>query len=363
VLKGETDPIERYGVSIKQSDISARLAAEGHSKLTGAALKNAQANAALGLVMDQTKSAQGAFNREADTASGVSQRASAMWENMKAKLGQGLLPIFVTLMTFMKDTVGPVFAKLTADGSPLMNMFAQLGTFVSVQLVPALKDLWSWVAANLLPAWVSISQSMSAIVIPAFKAIWGFVSQYVIPIFKAVLGPAIQGVASIWHSLAEALERNKGKFADIYEKVKPLLEFLRDHVAPFIGGALKVAFEGAGKVIGFLIDKIAWILDKGATVANFIGGLFGHGSPASHAAGRGAASVFGAAPSLAGASLRAASSVLAGSGSGPSAAGQGQGDTYITVTGALDPQAVADQIMDLMERRQRRTGVLVAVGR
>src|SRR5699024_5417041 len=31
-MRGETDPIERYGVSLKQSDINARLAAKGQSK-------------------------------------------------------------------------------------------------------------------------------------------------------------------------------------------------------------------------------------------------------------------------------------------------------------------------------------------
>src|SRR4029077_20579711 len=42
VLKGETDPIEKYGISIKQATIAAEMAKEGTDKLTGAAAKQAK---------------------------------------------------------------------------------------------------------------------------------------------------------------------------------------------------------------------------------------------------------------------------------------------------------------------------------
>src|SRR4029077_12446310 len=63
LMRGETDPIEKYGVSIKASDIAARLAATGQDKLTGAAKKNATAQATLAMLTEQTKDATGAFGR------------------------------------------------------------------------------------------------------------------------------------------------------------------------------------------------------------------------------------------------------------------------------------------------------------
>jgi hypothetical protein len=60
----------------------------------------------------------------------------------------------------------------------------------------------------------------------------------------------------------------------------------------------------------------------------------------------------------------AASSIGGGGGPSPAAGGLAvAGDTYnITVTGALDPQAVADQIAGLLDKRARRTGRSFAVG-
>jgi hypothetical protein len=153
LLRGERDPIERYGVSIKQVDIDARLAADGikteeyaHKKLADAqaavtkataevkkahddgtpaakaaaaahlanaqaALESAQsltglppeaykaavANATLALLTDQTTDAQGAFARETDTAAHAQQVAAAEMKNAEAAIGQALLPAVVAL--------------------------------------------------------------------------------------------------------------------------------------------------------------------------------------------------------------------------------------------------------------------------
>ena len=93
LLRGERDPIERYGVSIKAADINARLAAEGLDKLEGEAAKAAETQAVLALLTEQTAGAQGQFARETDTAAGSAQIAAARLEDAKAALGEKLLPV------------------------------------------------------------------------------------------------------------------------------------------------------------------------------------------------------------------------------------------------------------------------------
>jgi hypothetical protein len=95
LLRGERDPIERYGVSINQAGIDAQKAAMGLDGLTGSADKNADLQATLALLMDQTSDAAGTFAREADTASGAQQRATAGWRDAEAALGEALLPLLV----------------------------------------------------------------------------------------------------------------------------------------------------------------------------------------------------------------------------------------------------------------------------
>jgi hypothetical protein len=92
-FRGETDPIEKYGISIKQADVNAKLAAQGQDKLTGSARKQAETQARLALIMEQSADAHGQFGREADTAAGQQQRAAAETKNALAALGAVLLPI------------------------------------------------------------------------------------------------------------------------------------------------------------------------------------------------------------------------------------------------------------------------------
>lgn len=92
-LRGERDPIERYGASLKQVDIDARVAAMGLDTSTVAAKKKSEAAAALDLILQATASTEGAFAREQDTTAGATARARAQLENSAATLGDKLLPI------------------------------------------------------------------------------------------------------------------------------------------------------------------------------------------------------------------------------------------------------------------------------
>ena len=107
LLRGETDPIERYGVSIREADIAARMAADGTDKLEGAEAKAARTRALMALLTEQTADAQGQFARESNTAAGQAQRAQAKWEDFRTELGMQLLPVFTRLMNFLAQTVMP----------------------------------------------------------------------------------------------------------------------------------------------------------------------------------------------------------------------------------------------------------------
>lgn len=98
LLRGERDPIERYGVSINEAAVKAKMAEMGLAGLTGEAEKNAKLQATLALLYQQTADAQGAFARESATLAGQQQRLGANFENLYATLGTELLPA-VTAIT------------------------------------------------------------------------------------------------------------------------------------------------------------------------------------------------------------------------------------------------------------------------
>jgi len=130
-LKGETDPIERYGVAVKQADIAARMAADGTDKLTGAAAKQAQTTALLALVNEQTADSVGTFAAEQDSAAGSAQIAAAQMENLQASMGQALLPVVAMLSTSLGLLAG--FAtKNTKTFQILVGVVAALSAAILV---------------------------------------------------------------------------------------------------------------------------------------------------------------------------------------------------------------------------------------
>ena len=131
LFRGEFDPIEKYGVAIKQSDINARLAAEGLDELEGQQLKMASAQTALTMLFEKTTDAQGQANREMDTAAARSERLKATFENLQAEIGSKLLPIFVDITTFIAEEIIPAFqdfyAELTDPSGEAMLQMQAIG--------------------------------------------------------------------------------------------------------------------------------------------------------------------------------------------------------------------------------------------
>ncbi|MBF0809122.1 hypothetical protein E4U03_10980 [Rothia nasimurium] len=92
-LRGEFDSLERFGVFMSAAAVEARMAAEGTSELEGAAFEAAKKQATVNEIMEQAGAYQGNFAREADTAAGAQQRATAEFQNAAASLGSLLLPV------------------------------------------------------------------------------------------------------------------------------------------------------------------------------------------------------------------------------------------------------------------------------
>lgn len=106
-LKGERDPIERYGVSLNQAKIDAEAAALGFEKVGGSLSTEANQAATLSLIMKQTADAHGNFGRETDTLAHKQQVLNAQWSDAKARIGTELLPAAAALTGALSSALGP----------------------------------------------------------------------------------------------------------------------------------------------------------------------------------------------------------------------------------------------------------------
>lgn len=177
LLRGERDPIERYAVSIKQADINARLAADGLTGLEGEAAKQAETQATLSLLMEQSSDAMGNFARESDTQSGSMQIAQAEWENAKATLGQQFLPIAVDAANWLANMariVGEHPQAFAAAGTAIAGFAsAAMGISTAIKAVKgfstAFKVLNTVLAANPVGAVVTVVAALAAGLVTAYN--------------------------------------------------------------------------------------------------------------------------------------------------------------------------------------------------
>lgn len=236
LMRGETDPIEKYGVSIKQSAISAELAAKGLDGLTGSAKTQAEQQARLKLLFDQTKDSQGAFARESDTLANSQQKLGAKWENLKATIGKGLLPVATKLTTWLSKAI---------DGSNDTGKAARkMGEIYSSYVTPIIhsaQKAWKKINDAVNEATGS-NHGMRDIMVKVGKIV-----AWLAPIVGKTLGKAIENTAD---KIAFAV-RISGKLWAAFKKVKEWADKIIGPIKSVASALGKLDLGKLGKAISF----------------------------------------------------------------------------------------------------------------
>lgn len=102
-LRGESDPIERYGVALAAAKVEAKAAALGFKRVNGEFDAQAKAAARLELILEQTNQVAGDFGNTSDGLANSMRIAQADAKNLAAELGKELLPVLVDLLGGVKD--------------------------------------------------------------------------------------------------------------------------------------------------------------------------------------------------------------------------------------------------------------------
>lgn len=189
-LKGERDPIERYGVSLKQATIDAKAAEMGFEKVGGSLTNEAQQAATLALIMEQTADAHGNFAKEADTVQGKQARLSASWENLSAKIGTAFLPAVASIADWIGTRVMPVLERwgeqIATNVGPALE---QAGVVITTQVLPALAAFGSWIQTYVLPPLAQLAGTIGANLGPMLAGLIGWLQAaqgWLIPLGAAV---------------------------------------------------------------------------------------------------------------------------------------------------------------------------------
>lgn len=108
-LRGEAEPIRRYGVLLDDATLRNRAFRMGIIATTKEALTPQQrVLAAQAEIMAQTADAQGDFARTSDGLANTQRQLEAEMANVSAEIGEKLLPIWLDLVNLFKDVGIPI---------------------------------------------------------------------------------------------------------------------------------------------------------------------------------------------------------------------------------------------------------------
>jgi hypothetical protein len=142
-----------------------------------------------------------------------------------------------------KETVGSyVLDALT----PLISGFVNKG-------IPAITDFANKLGQTLGPAFSSIFKIIRDDLLPILTSWWNFLSKEVIPAIGSVVKPILEGLSSAFNSIRNAIKNNSTELEPFYDVLKVVWGFIKNNLAPLLGGAFKLALETIGTIVGGLV--------------------------------------------------------------------------------------------------------------
>ena len=263
-LKGERDPIEKYGVSLKETAVQAKAVEMGLVDAEGKVTDYGKAMATQALIMEQSADAQGTFARESGTLAGQQAVLSAQFKDLQADIGTQLMPVIVKLAGILKDLV--TFVK--NNSSWLIPLAAGItGVVVAVKAWQVAQQAWSIATKAATAAQWLFNAAMTAnpigLIIAAVAALAaGFVLLYTkVDWFREAVDKAVDAILTALKWVWEWVKNNW-----------PLL--LAILTGPF-GAAVAIIVKNWDTIRNAIMGVYNWIKQNWPLLLAVITGPFG----------------------------------------------------------------------------------------
>jgi hypothetical protein len=272
-LRGQFEPLRRFNILIDDATLRQRALQMGMIETTKQALTPQQkALAAQVEIMDQMGAAQGDFVKYQDTYGNAIKTVGALFEDMKTRLGQQLLPVLAQLaMALMPviEQIGPlaekVFAALVPAFEALIPVIENLAPILDplIEIFILFAETLSPLIEALLPPFMEIFEAIMPVVekvagiflklvlkaLPPFTKI---LDQVLLPLLDMFIGlmdtyllPLLDRLAT---AFGDTLPIAADLFIGIFRTMKTVLEPIWTYV-------IKPLLEGVLKLIGVDFNK------------------------------------------------------------------------------------------------------------
>jgi hypothetical protein len=352
-LRGEAEPLRAYGVLLDDASMRQAALELGIVNTTKNALTPQQkVLAAQELIYRQTAAAQGDFERTSDGLANRTRILSAELENAKATIGEALLPVVLELATFFSDKVIPIVNGLadafgskkdkTAGMSGILNGLVETIGNLVIPIFDGMKKAFDKIKATIIENK------------DEFQAFFD-VLKAAAPIIGTVIGKAFEVVGAVASTVLNII-------SNVLAAIKPLINTAVDGINLVIRGMNLIK---PGSDIPYL-SKIGAVTPVGGfsgTMPNGTSFNTGGSATTSTATTTPTTTTPAPTPVAAAAAAAAASAGVAlndpfnvGRFRRAEAADSGNNYYNINVTGALDKEGVARQIVEIINESSYRGG-------
>lgn len=209
-LTGESEPLKSLGVNINEALIKQKALTLGLWDGKGALSANAKAQAAYALILEQTTAAQGDFARTSDGLANQQRISEAKMADLSATIGSKLLPVIITLQTFLVDSVIPAFENIFNAVAPVIEQIikALIPAFKVVGAVAGVVFKGIGVAIGVVAGVIRVQVAIISGILNALRVVFTVVGNFVKMIWDGVIGVikgAINGVIGIINGVIGAI--------------------------------------------------------------------------------------------------------------------------------------------------------------
>lgn len=285
-LRGESDPLEKFGVGLNAAAIESKALAMTGKDVASALTDQEKKTASLALIMEQTDKVAGDFANTSDGLANSQRISAAKTEELQAKLGEKLLPVtLLVTQAKLKLTEGIV--------NGVMPAMEWLSTFVGNEVVPVLKDIGEEALPVVKDAFAQVQQTIEGLqpvadailkffkdnpeAIAAVSVVLGALLVALFPIPAAIIAITTAGTLLLahWDDIRNKVDELVTKFQtdfpalwrvvefvwdDIKNKIETAMAVIRDIIAivtALIHGDWDAAWQGVRRLVSDVFDGIA----------------------------------------------------------------------------------------------------------
>jgi hypothetical protein len=146
-----------------------------------------------------------------------------------------------------KETVGSyVLDAIT----PLISSFVDKG-------IPAIQNFASGLSVTLGPAFTAIFKVIKEDLLPILTSWWKFLINDIVPAITSIVKPIFEGLAFAFNVIKKSISDNSEELTPFFALLGKIWTFIKDNLAPILGGAFKLALEGIGSIIAGLVTAFS----------------------------------------------------------------------------------------------------------